>query len=238
MTPEELVQPTVDEVIVFQFHWTGRNQKANLCIVFIDIEGYVQARDCDDALESFFFDLFSGDKFLPLTAFISASDCTEYTTRQSLDAFSPYFIAVAFRPTVSSNITPSDFAEYSNSVVRDQQALYEGLHADKREIIDQGSQALSRFARSKVELNLGETIPLGVFSLDEMHVAELSILRYSAAGGGLDTSGLYIMANVSVLLSSKLLFLYAYRELVSDEDIILVKQQTLQLVRGAAQLNQ
>lgn len=198
-------------------------------------EGFMQARDCDPAIESLLLDIYSEGDYIPLTALITREDCA---TRGDSTLFSPYVIAIAYRPTVESGVSASDFSELRAYLASEQDAMYQELNSERKEIADHGSQALTKYAKTRFQLDIGEMIPLGVISSDDTHVSTLAMMRVSAEVESLNVSELQVITSTTFAIEGKLIFLYIYRKLASDTDILAAKEQTLGIVHRIAQLNQ
>ena len=169
---------------------------------------------------------------IPMALFLSRADIRQISSSQlKMDR---YMMVQGYGKTQYQNITALDFKKFKQVLTTQQESLSKKAveRANKHFKNVQGN--LEKITRSRVDIKIGEMVPLGIFHEDKYSIGMAMFTKIKSRG----KEETKIITATTALIKGKLVFLYVYRRYRSGKDLKWAKQVAKRWLSQVKRANQ
>lgn len=135
-----------------------------------------------------------------------------------------YMMVQGYGKTQYQNITAHDFKKFKHVLTTQQESLSKKATEGANKHFKNVQGNLEKITRSRVDIKIGEVVPLGIFHEDKYSIGMAMYTKIKSRG----KEETKIIIATTALIKGKLVFLYVYSKYRSEKDLNWAKQKAKQ----------
>lgn len=179
--------------------------------------GYVDLCESDDDAESSFPSFIAPENAF-LGCYTTPKDLAEWQDGTG-GVFSSYLIATVMKGTIRGNVTPTQFAAFSQSLKKSLDDLAARVPPSISEQIDRANASLSATYKTSIRTTLEGITPLGAYDEGPNRISTVWLVNATQEVGDQSVDDFQVQISSTLLVSGRAFVLFTYGKFDGPSDV-------------------